>query len=393
MKSLLDGIRALDTEMRTIRHDLHAHPELGLETHRTSAVVADFLEGLGIETHRGVGGTGVVGVLRGRRSNRSVGLRADMDALAIAEATGLPYASRTPGLMHGCGHDGHTAMLLGAAKYLAQHRDFEGTVNLIFQPGEEGYDGAREMIRDGLFERFPCDAVFGMHNEPGLPLGQMRTGFGTIAAGGGNFDITVQGRGAHGAEPDRGIDPVLAACHVVTALQSIVARNVPPLASVVVSATRIEGGSAYNVIPESATISGTARYFDVALGETVQARIAALASGIAEGFGATAETDFRVMFAPHVNDPEKTALMVACARSILDPEAVSTEMEPSLGSEDFSFMLEAVTGAYMMIGNGSGHPLHHPEYDFCDDALVHGAALYVRLAQEATRAPEEQDPT
>ncbi|QEW24125.1 putative hydrolase YxeP (plasmid) [Marinibacterium anthonyi] len=383
----LDALRPYHAQMRAIRHDLHMHPELGLETHRTAAIVADFLDRLGIEIHR-VGGTGVVGVIRGGRSNRSVGLRADMDALAIPEATGLDHASQIPGLMHGCGHDGHTAMLLGAAKYMVESGTVDGTVHLIFQPGEEGHDGAREMIRDGLFDRFPCDSIFGMHNEPGLPVGRMRTGSGTIAAGGGNFDITVTGTGAHGAEPDRGVDPVLAACQIVTALQSIVARNVPPLASVVVSATKIVSGAAYNVIPETATISGTARYFDVELGAMVQDRIAGIAKGVAEGFGARAEVDFRTMFAPHVNDPAQTALMVGCARDLIGADAVGTNMEPSLGSEDFSFMLQAVPGAYMMIGNGPSKPLHHPEYDFCDDALIHGAALYARLAEAATKAEE-----
>ncbi|MAC79648.1 MAG: amidohydrolase [Rhodobacteraceae bacterium] len=383
----LDALRPYHAQMRAIRHDLHMHPELGLETHRTAAIVADFLDRLGIEIHR-VGGTGVVGVIRGGRSKRSVGLRADMDALAIPESTGLDHASQIPGLMHGCGHDGHTAMLLGAAKYMVESGTVDGTVHLIFQPGEEGHDGAREMIRDGLFDRFPCDSIFGMHNEPGLPVGRMRTGSGTIAAGGGNFDITVTGTGAHGAEPDRGVDPVLAACQIVTALQSIVARNVPPLASVVVSATKIVSGAAYNVIPETATISGTARYFDVELGAMVQDRIAGIAKGVAEGFGARAEVDFRTMFAPHVNDPAQTALMVGCARALIGADAVGTNMEPSLGSEDFSFMLQAVPGAYMMIGNGPSRPLHHPEYDFCDDALIHGAALYARLAESATKAEE-----
>lgn len=383
----LDALRPYHAQMRAIRHDLHMHPELGLETHRTAAIVADFLDRLGIEIHR-VGGTGVVGVIRGGRSKRSVGLRADMDALAIPESTGLDHASQIPGLMHGCGHDGHTAMLLGAAKYMVESGTVDGTVHLIFQPGEEGHDGAREMIRDGLFDRFPCDSIFGMHNEPGLPVGRMRTGSGTIAAGGGNFDITVTGTGAHGAEPDRGVDPVLAACQIVTALQSIVARNVPPLASVVVSATKIVSGAAYNVIPETATISGTARYFDVELGAMVQDRIAGIAKGVAEGFGARAEVDFRTMFAPHVNDPAQTALMVGCARDLIGADAVGTNMEPSLGSEDFSFMLQAVPGAYMMIGNGPSRPLHHPEYDFCDDALIHGAALYARLAEAATKAEE-----
>src|SRR6201996_3540343 len=297
----LDRARSYQTELVGIRHDIHAHPELGLQEVRTADLVAKKLEEWGIEVHRGVGVTGVVGVLRNGNGQASVGLRADMDALPILEATDLPYASQNPGRMHACGHDGHTTMLLGAAKYLAETRNFNGTVNFIFQPAEEGIGGALAMLQDGLFSRFPCDAVFGMHNRPGLPVGKFITGPGARAAGGAFFDITITGKGAHGAHPQQSIDPVLVACHLGTALQSIVSRNVAPAESAVLSITRIVGGDAYNVIPQSATLAGTVRTMKPEVMATIEQNMKRLASSLAAGFGAEATVDFRVIFAPMVN--------------------------------------------------------------------------------------------
>src|ERR1700746_3253436 len=259
MPKPIERIKTYHAELTARRRDFHAHPELGFEEHRTSDIVAKKLEALGIEVHRGVGGTGVVGVLREGKGRVSLGLRADMDALPILEANELPYRSRKPGVMHACGHDGHTTMLLGAARYLAETRNFSGAVCFIFQPGEEGVGGALAMLRDGLFERFPCDEVFALHNRPGLPIGQYAITPGPAMSGGAFFDIIVTGRGAHGARPEESIDPVLAACHIVTAVQSVIARNAPPMETGVLSITRVVGGDAYNVIPPSATISGTAR--------------------------------------------------------------------------------------------------------------------------------------
>jgi len=257
----LDTIRGFHDELTAIRRDIHAHPEIGFEEHRTSDLVAAELAALGIEVHRNVGGTGVVGVLRRGNGEAAIGLRADMDALPMEEANDIPYRSQNPGRMHACGHDGHTTMLLGAARYLATEGRFNGTVNFIFQPAEEGLGGAKAMLADGLFQRFPCDAVFGMHNRPGLPVGQFAMRPGAMMAGGGFFDIVVTGQGSHGARPEGSIDPVLTACHIVTALQSIVSRNVPPMDTAVLSVTSVTGGDAYNVIPQTATIRGTARTF------------------------------------------------------------------------------------------------------------------------------------
>ncbi|HEX2942565.1 MAG TPA: amidohydrolase, partial [Rhodopila sp.] len=304
-QSTLDRARAYQSELSAIRRDIHAHPELGLEEYRTADLVAQKLEEWGIEVHRGVGKTGVVGVLRNGNGQTAVGLRADMDALPIVEATGLPHASQTRGRMHACGHDGHTTMLLGAAKYLAETRNFNGTVNFIFQPAEEGVGGALEMLKDGLFERFPCNYVYGMHNRPGLPVGKFTTSPGARAAGGAFFDITITGKGAHGAQPQQSIDPVLVACHLATALQSIVSRNIAAQDTAVLSITRIQSGDAYNVIPQSALMAGTVRAMKREVMEKVEANMKRLAESIAAGFGAEAAVDFRVIFAPMVNNDDE----------------------------------------------------------------------------------------
>src|ERR1700686_603939 len=299
---VFERIGTFHGELTECRHQIHAHPELGFEEHRTSDLVAAKLAEFGIEVHRGLGKTGVVGRLRVGNSPRTIGLRADMDALPILEGNGFAHRSQNDGRMHACGHDGHTTMLLGAARYLAETRQFDGTVHFIFQPAEEGLGGAEAMIADGLFERFPCDAVFGMHNRPGLAVGRFAIRSGAMMAGGALFDITVPRRGAHGARPEAGIDPVLVAAHIATALQSIVARNVKPTDTAVLSVTQIHGGDAYNVIPQTAVMRGTARAFSNETLALLERNMARIASGVASGFGATALLDFRRGFAPVVND-------------------------------------------------------------------------------------------
>ncbi|MBI0434554.1 M20 aminoacylase family protein [Roseomonas sp. KE0001] len=383
---VLDHIRRYQDELTAIRQDLHRHPELGMEERRTAEIVARKLEEYGVdEVHRGVGGTGVVGVLRAGQGNRAVGLRADMDALPMQELTGLPYASEAPGRMHACGHDGHTAMLLGAAKYLAETRDFHGTVNLIFQPGEEGCGGALAMLQDGLLDRFPCDTLYGMHNATGLDVGRYAIGSGPFMAGGAFFDITVHGKGSHGARPEASIDPVLTACHIATALQSIVARNLSPRDTAVVSVTRVTGGDAYNVIPQSAVLSGTARFFRQEVAEQIQAAMRRVAEGVATGFGARAELDFRLIFAPLNNDPEATTALADAAAELVGEEAVKRDRDPVMGSEDFSFMLEKAPGAYIHVGNGPGAAAHNPHYNFNDEAIPYGASLYARIVERSLR--------
>jgi amidohydrolase len=379
--SPLDALRRHQAELAAIRQDLHAHPELGMTERRTAEVVARQLDSWGIEVHRGVGGTGVVGVLRNGRGNRAIGLRADMDALPIQELTDLPWRSRNAGVMHACGHDGHTTMLLGAARYLAETRRFDGIVHFIFQPGEEGCGGALAMLEDGLFERFPCDAVYGMHNRPGMPVGEFAIRSGPTAAGGAFFDITVTGRGAHGARPEASIDPVLTACHIATALQSIVARNLSPRDPAVVSITKVQGGEAYNVIPETATISGTARFFSREVAAEIESAMGRLAEGVAAGFGATATLDWRLIFAPTVNDAEQTEALAAAAASLVGEAKVARDKPPGMGSEDFSFMMERVPGAYIQLGNGEGAALHNPRYAFNDEAIPYGAALYAAAVE------------
>ncbi len=381
--SPLDAIRRDHAELTAIRRDFHAHPELGMQEHRTAARVADLLESWGIEVHRGIGGTGVVGVLRNGSGNRAIGLRADMDALPIEELTGLPFASTTKGVMHACGHDGHTTMLLGAAKYLAQSRNFDGIVHFIFQPGEEGCGGALAMLADGLFERFPCDAIFGMHNRPGMPVGQFGIRPGATAAGGAFFDITVTGKGAHGARPEASIDPVLAACHVTTALQSIVSRTLSPRDPAVVSVTKVLGGEAYNVIPETATISGTARFFSREVGSQIEEGLRRVSAGVAAGFGAAAETRWRLIFAPTINDPAQTEAYAEAAADLVGADRVARDNPPGMGSEDFSFMMERVPGAYIHVGNGEGAMPHNPRYAFNDEAIPYGAALYARIVERS----------
>jgi len=371
-------------ELTRWRREVHANPELGFEEHRTSEFVAQKLAQFGCEVHRQIGKTGVVGVLQ-TGNGPSIGLRADMDALPIEEANDLPYRSRNSGRMHACGHDGHTTMLLGAARYLAETRNFDGTVIFIFQPAEEGLGGAKAMLEDRLFGRFPCDSVFGMHNTPGLAVGKFAIRPGAMMAGGAFFDIFVNGSGSHGARPEAGIDPVLAACHIVTALQAIVARNLSPADTAVVSATAIAGGEAYNVIPDRVVIRGTARAFSGSTMKRIEERIRSSAQGIAAGLGANAEVDFRPLFAPLVNDPAEARFMADAAAEIAGEEHVDRNRSPVMASEDFSFMLEARPGAYINIGNGEGKgsiPVHNPRYDFNDAALPFGTSLYARIVEK-----------
>ena len=377
-----EQIRAYHDELTAIRRDIHAHPELGFEETRTSDLVAAKLAEWGIEVHRNVGRTGLVGVLRRGNGQASIGLRADMDALPITEATGVAHASTKPGTMHACGHDGHTTMLLGAARYLAETGNFNGTVNFIFQPAEEGLGGASAMLADGLLSRFACDSVFGMHNRPGLAVGRFAIRPGPMMAGGAFFDITIHGQGAHGARPEESVDPVPVAAAIVQALQSVVARNVKPTDTAVLSVTCMAAGAAYNVIPETAVLRGTARAFKREVMQLMEDRMRTLASSIAIGFGATAEVDFRFLFAPLVNDADQ-AMVFADAAAVLVGEANVERNGPAvMGSEDFSFMLEACPGAYINIGNGEASaPVHNALYDFNDAAIPDGAGVLATLVE------------
>jgi hippurate hydrolase len=381
----LESIRNWHDELTAIRRDLHAHPELGFEEHRTSDIVARKLAEWGLEVHHGIGGTGVVGVLRRGNGQMAIGLRADMDALPMREDNDFAHRSQNPGRMHACGHDGHTTMLLGAARYLSQSGEFNGTVNFIFQPAEEGRGGAEAMIKDGLFQRFPCNFVYGMHNRPGLKVGQFAIRPGTMMAGGAFFDITVTGRGSHGARPEGSIDPVLTACHIATALQSIVSRNVPPADTAVLSVTRVEGGDAYNVIPQQAVLRGTARTMKRETMELLEHNMTRIARGVAEGFGATAETDFRFLFAPLVNNEAETQVIAEAASAVVGEANVETNGPQVMASEDFSFMLESVPGAYINIGNGDVEgscQVHNPNYEFNDAAIPYGSAMFAALAEK-----------
>jgi amidohydrolase len=380
----LDEIRSFHPELTEWRRDIHAHPELGFEERRTSELVADRLAQFGVEVHRGIGKTGVVGRLRVGNSPRTIGLRADLDCLPIRETNAFAHRSTHDGRMHACGHDGHTTMLLGAARYLARTRNFDGTVHFIFQPAEEGLGGAEAMVKDGLFDEFPCDVIFGMHNRPGLPVGKFQIRPGAMMAGGAFFDIAVIGRGAHAARPESGVDPVLAASHIATALQSIVARNVRPVETVVVSVTQIHAGDAYNVIPERAVLRGTVRCFGNPTMRLVEERMRRIAEGVAAGFGATAALDFRDLFPPLVNHDDEMRFVADTAAEIVGEENVNRQGGLVMASEDFAFMLERVPGAYIQIGNGDGEgacEVHNPGYDFNDAALPYGAALFARLVE------------
>ena len=392
------------TDFAQLRRDLHAHPELGFQEDRTAAIVADKLAGWGIEVHSGIARTGVVGVITGRGDSdsagartRAIGLRADMDALPVHEHNSFAHRSRHPGTMHACGHDGHTAMLLAAAQQLALQRDFDGTVYVIFQPAEEGRGGAQAMLDQGLFERFPMQAVFGMHNWPGLPVGSFAVSPGPVMASASTFKVIVHGRGSHAALPHNGIDPVLVACQLVQAWQTIVSRNVKPIDTAVLSVTMLHAGQATNVIPDSCTLQGTVRCFRTAVLDTVEERFRTIADHTAQAFGARVEVEFLRRAPPVVNHAHEALFAAGVLRDLFGSDRVLAQ-EPSMPSEDFAFMLLAKPGCYVFIGNGEGAhravghgegpcTLHNPSYDFNDNLLPLGAAFWVRLAQRWLAAP------
>jgi len=380
--SIIDHITPYVAELTAIRRDIHAHPEIGMEEYRTSELVAKQLEAWGVEVHRNVGKTGVVGVLR-NGPGPAIGLRADMDALPIHEQTNLEYSSRNHGVMHACGHDGHTTMLLGAARYLAETRNFTGTVNFIFQPGEEGMGGALAMLEDKLFERFPCEAIFGMHNAPGMPVGKFGIAPGTAMAGGAFFDITITGRGAHGARPEESIDPVLVVSTLASALQSIVSRNISPSDTAVLSVTRMLVGDAYNVIPETGLLGGTVRTMKRETMVLIEANMRRLATSIATGYGAEAKVDFRLIFAPLVNDAAQLTVVADAAASIVGDAEVNRTRPPVMASEDFAFMMEKIPGAFINLGNGGDSaPVHNHQYNFNDAAIPYGVALWASVVEQ-----------
>ncbi|MGJ3262334.1 MAG: amidohydrolase [Salinarimonas sp.] len=369
-----------------MRRDFHAHPELGFEETRTAGRVAALLRDWGVEVHEGIGGTGVVGVVRGARTgdstgDRTIGLRADMDALPMEEATNLPFRSTRPGLFHGCGHDGHTTMLLGAARHLARDRDFAGTVLLIFQPAEEGLGGARAMLADGLFTRFPCDEIYALHNAPALPLGAVGVTPGAGMAGASFFDILVRGRGGHGAMPHLARDPVLVATALAQAAQSVIARDIDPLEPAVLSITRIESGAAYNVIPDEARMAGTLRYFSEAARTRLRERLETLARGLAQAYAVEIEVSLRDVFRVLENDAAAVDAAAAAARDVVGAAGVDAAYPPSLASEDFADMLRVVPGAYLWVGHGGDVPLHNPGFVLDDAILPIGASLLARIAR------------
>ena len=379
---LIEDIVRHHPELTAIRRDIHAHPEIGFQETRTAALVAKRLRAWGVDqVETGIGGTGVVGVIQGRPGNRTLGLRADMDALPMEENTGLPHASVHPGAFHGCGHDGHTAMLLGAARYLAATRNFSGRVHLIFQPAEEGLGGAPAMMADGLFDRFPCDEVHAIHNWPEAALGQVCCTPGVAMAASTTFDITFTGRGAHGALPHQSNDPVMIAVTAAQALQTIVSRNVKAGQAAILSITQIHAGTAYNVIPDSATLRGTIRTFDHAVTDQVVTRMREIAAGVAAAFGATADVTITPGYPPLINGAEPLAAATRAAAAVVGEQNVNTAFPPLTGSEDFAFMLEKVPGSYMFLGQGGGPAVHNPHYDFNDALLPIGATLLARIAE------------
>ncbi len=382
----IDRIEGFADELTAIRRDLHAHPEIGFQEVRTSGIVADKLAQWGIEVHRGLGGTGVVGVLKGKGSGgKRIGLRADMDALPMEENTNLKWRSTVPGAFHGCGHDGHTTMLLGTARYLAETRNFDGTVHFIFQPAEEGLGGARAMIKDGLFEKFPCDEIYGLHNATNLNLGEVATLPGPAMAGADFFDITITGYGGHGARPELSKDAVVIAMTLGQALQTIVSRNVAPAEPAVLSITQIHAGSAYNVIPGEAKLCGTVRAFSDEVRVLIRERMRAICAGIAGAFQVEIAVDIRDLFSVLVNQEEQSNVVAAAARTVVKPDKVVTLPQRRMGSEDFADMLQAVPGAYFWVGHDGSVPVHNPGYIFDDKVLPIGASVFARIIE--TRLP------
>ena len=377
-----DRIVALQAEMRAWRHDLHAHPETAFEERRTSDFVARTLTGFGYEVTRGLGRTGVVGTLTRGRSRRAVALRADMDALHLTERSTVAHRSLNEGRMHACGHDGHMAMLLGAAKALAAAPRFEGTLHVVFQPAEENEGGGRAMVEDGLFTRFPADAIYGLHNWPSLPAGTFGVLTGSTMAAYDVFEITVHGKGAHGAMPHQGIDPIVAAAQLVTALQTIVARNTDPLESAVLSVTELHSGHTWNVIPEEAVLRGTTRAFRPERQDALEAGLRRVVAGIMSALGATADVRYERRYPPTINTAAEADVAARAATDVVGEAAVHRDLPPSMGAEDFAFMLRERPGCYAWLGAG-GAPLHSPSFDFNDAVLPIGASWWVRVAERA----------
>jgi len=380
----IQRLAGLHAEMAAWRHDLHAHPETAFREHRTSERVAELLAAFGMDVHRGLAGTGVVGTLRRGGGGKAIALRADLDGLPVQETTGLPYQSRVPNAMHACGHDGHMAMLLGAARDLAERGRFDGTVHFVFQPAEENEAGGRVMVEEGLFDRFPAEAVFGLHNWPGLDAGRFAVRPGPVMAALDLFEVKLHGRGAHGAMPHLAIDPVVAAAEMIGAFQTIVSRNVSPVEAAVVSVTQVQGGDTWNVIPEEVRLRGGARHFRPDVGRVVEEGVRRIAAGVASAFGATVEIDYRPRYPATVNEPVATAIAARVAEDVVGRERMLPDLPPSMASEDFAFMLQARPGCYVWLGNGpadGGRALHSPRYDFNDAVLPVGAAYWVRLVE------------
>ena len=386
---IINRVAAMQDEIAQWRRDIHENPEILYEVHRTAGVVADKLKAFGCdEVVPGIGKTGVVGVIKGRKgaSGKVIGMRADMDALPMTEMTGLPYASKTPGKMHACGHDGHTAMLLGAAKYLCETRNFDGTAIVIFQPAEEGGAGGKAMVDDGMMERWNIQEVFGMHNMPGVPVGQFAIRPGPLLAASDGIFIDVTGKGGHAARPHECIDTVLVASHIVTALQSIVARNVDPLKSGVISICVFQSGEALNVIPETAHLEGTARTLMPEVRDLIERRVVEVAETTARLHGATAKVRYDRRYPVTNNHARQTEFAASVAAQVAGADKVDTNTPPLMGGEDFSFMLEARPGAFIFVGNGNTAGVHHPKYDFNDEALPVGVSYWARLVETAMPA-------
>ncbi|ABQ35106.1 M20 aminoacylase family protein [Bradyrhizobium sp. BTAi1] len=387
---IVNRVADLQPDIQAWRRDIHSHPELLYEVHRTAAFVADRLREFGCdEVATGLGKTGVVGVIKGRKPGsgevKVLGLRADMDALPIEEATGLPYASKTPGLMHACGHDGHTAMLLGAARYLAETRNFAGEVAVIFQPAEEGGAGAEAMIKDGLIERFKIDQVYGMHNGPGLPIGAFAIRPGALMASTDAIDITIEGHGGHAAKPHNCIDSLLVGAQLVTALQQIVSRSVDPLEAAVLSICEFHAGNARNVIPQSAVLRGTVRTLTPKVRDLMEKRVREVVTGVAQMTGARIDLDYSRNYPVVMNHPEQTEIAIRAAKEVAGDANVH-EMPPMMGGEDFAYMLEARPGAFIFVGNGDSAGLHHPAYNFNDEAIVYGTSFFIKVVENTLAA-------
>jgi hippurate hydrolase len=384
----INRIADFHDEITAWRRDFHQNPELMYDVHRTAGIVAEKLKEFGCdEVVTGIGRTGVVGIIKGKKGEgRAIGLRADMDALPIQEIRDLPHKSETEGKMHACGHDGHTAMLLGAAKYLAETRNFAGTAVVIFQPAEEGGAGGKEMVDDGMMDRWDVSEVYGMHNMPGLPVGAFSTRPGAIMAATDEIQIHIEGCGGHAAQPNACVDPTLAGAAIMQALQSIVSRNVDPVDNAVVSVTTFHAGDAFNVIPQTAKLTGTVRTLDQGVRDMIEARIKSMVPAIAEGYGCTVKVDYLRGYPVTVNHEDQTAFAVKVASEVVGDNAVEANMPPKLGGEDFSYMLEARPGAMILIGNGDTAGLHHPEYDFNDDIIPIGCSYWARLVETSLPA-------